>query len=72
MLRAPKSHNNVVSFVFKAIDLLPKYLRFKCGGARLVSFLGRNLTSYALLSRRGLFAKIPYLVLAPELIFFRS
>jgi len=43
--RAPKSRNNVVRFFFNAIHLLPKYLRFKYGGAKLVSCLGRNLTS---------------------------
>jgi len=42
---APKSRNNVVNFFFNAIHLLLKYLRFKYGGAELVSCPGRNLTS---------------------------
>jgi len=41
----PKSRNNVVNFFFNPIHLLPKYLRFKYGGAELVSCPGRNLTS---------------------------
>jgi len=63
---APKSRNKV--FFFNAIHLLPKYLRFKYGGAKLVSCPGCNLT----FCHAGDSAKIPSLVLAPEFIFFQS
>ena len=40
---ARKSRNTVVNFFFNAIHLLPKYPRFKHGGAELVSCLGTHL-----------------------------
>ena len=43
--RSPKSHNNVTSTFFNTLHLLPKYLTFERGGAKLASFPGRHLTS---------------------------
>jgi len=45
LLEAPKSRNNVAGFLFNAIHLLPKYLRFKYGGGKFVSCPGRNLNA---------------------------
>jgi len=42
---SPKSHNNVTSTFFNTLYLLPKYLRFKHGDAKLASFPGSHLTS---------------------------
>ena len=44
-LGSAKIRNNVASFLFNARHLIPKQLRFKYGGAKLVSCPGRNLTS---------------------------
>ena len=41
----PKSHNIVMSTYFKIVHLLLKDLRFEHGGAKLVSFPRRHLTS---------------------------
>jgi len=41
----PKSHNNVTSTFFNTLHLLPKYLMFERGGAKLASCPGRHLTS---------------------------
>ena len=43
--RELKSHNNVISTVFKTMHLLPKHLSFEHGGAKLVFFPRRHLTS---------------------------
>ena len=42
---APKSPNNVTSTFFIAVNMLPKGLKFKHGGAKLASCPGRHLTS---------------------------
>ena len=42
---APKSPKNIASTFFNAVNLLPKELRFKYGGAKLASCPGRHLTS---------------------------
>ena len=67
--RAQKSHNNVASFSFNRVHSFPKGLRFKHGGAKLISCSGCR---YALMSHCGLFAKTESLPFAPEIIFFRS
>jgi len=42
---APKSPNNVTSTFFNKVNLLPKDLRFKHGGAKLASCPGCHLNS---------------------------
>ena len=42
---APKSPNNVTSTFFNTVHLLPIYLSFEHGGAKLASCPGRYLTS---------------------------
>jgi len=44
--RAPKSPNNITSAFFNTVHLLPKYLSFEHGGAKLASCPGRHLTSF--------------------------
>jgi len=41
---APKSHSNVTSTFFNTLQLLPKYLRFERGDAKLASCPGCHLT----------------------------
>jgi len=43
--RAPESFNNVASTFFNTVHLLPKDFRFEHGGAKLVCYPGRHLTS---------------------------
>ena len=42
---SPKRPNNVTRTFFNTVHLLPEDLRFKNGGAKLVSCPGRHLTS---------------------------
>jgi len=42
---APKSSKNIASTFFSTVHLLPKDLRFERGGANLVSYPERHLTS---------------------------
>jgi len=42
---APKRSNNVASICFNAVHLLPKDLRSKYGGAKLVSYPGHHPAS---------------------------
>jgi len=42
---SPKSLNNFTGTFFNTVPFLPKDLRFELGGAKLVSFPGRRLTS---------------------------
>jgi len=48
----PKSYNNVISTSFNTAYLLPKDLRFEHGGANLVSYPRRRLTSLHLCTSR--------------------
>ena len=68
---APKRPDNVASFFFNAVHLLRAGLRFEHGAPNLFLALGAISPRYAPVSHRGLFAKIPSLPLAPEIIFFR-
>ena len=62
----PKSYNNVISTSFNTVQLRPKDLRFEHGGANLVSYPRRRLTSLHICTSRlssqiwrNLFTKIP-------------
>jgi len=70
----PKSPNNVASFFFNTVHLLPKGVRFEHGAPLPNLFLtpGASSLRYAPVSHRGLFKKILSQSLAPGIIFLRS
>jgi len=61
----------IACLYFNPVHLLPKYLRFIYEDAKLVSCTGRHLTSVHPFITPWTLRKIPSVVLAPELIFFR-
>jgi len=68
----PKSRNNVPSFFFNAGHLIQNSLGSNMETPNLFLAAGEPNLGTPFLSHRGLFSKIPSVVLAPELIFFRS
>jgi len=47
---ATKTPNNVTTTFFNTVHLLPKDLKFEHGGAKVVSYPGRRLTSLILVT----------------------